>query len=260
VRETVTNSVSFDRAADYYDDTRGIPAEQQQRFTDLIVTGGGWTDASRVLEIGVGTGRIALPVSQQVGAVFGLDLSRQMMGKLIEKRHNEPVRLTQGDATRLPFPPTCLDGAVATHVFHLIPDWRAAVEEIRRILTPGARFVSAWSRVDLYDLWNEMKERVEVNISHIGLDDKQEMFDFLAETGWQRLDSAEASYQRPMYLEAFAARITGRQHSWTWRVDDATLARAETEFRAILSERYGSLDQSVPVEASYGVDVFERPA
>lgn len=256
----MTNSVSFDQAADYYDATRGMPPEQHQRFADLIVTSGGCTPSSRVLEIGVGTGRVALPVARQVASVFGVDLSRQMLDKLIEKRQDEPVRLAQGDATRLPFAPSSFDGAVATHVFHLIPDWQAAIEEMRRVLKPGARLVAAWSGVSLYNLWNEMRARIEgLDTSHVGLDDKQELFHYVDETGWQRLDSTRASYDRPMSLEAFATRITGRQHSWTWRHDDATLARAEAEFRVILRERYGSLDQTVPIESSYGVDVFQRP-
>src|SRR5262245_40719864 len=111
----VLNSIAFDRAADYYDETRGFPPGEEQTAAALISQTGGLTPASKVIEIGVGTGRIALPLARYVGAYFGVDISRPMMARLRAKQNGEPISLVEGDATRLPFASHSFDAAVAVH-------------------------------------------------------------------------------------------------------------------------------------------------
>ena len=56
-------TVSFDRAAGYYDATRGLPADVQEALTEVLaheLEGKG-----PCLEVGVGTGRIALPLHRR---------------------------------------------------------------------------------------------------------------------------------------------------------------------------------------------------
>jgi len=94
-------SVAFDRAAEYYDATRGLTPEALAETVAVLseeLAGRG-----RCLEIGVGTGRIGLPLYRSGVAMIGLDLSRPMMSKLIEKAAGDPFPLVQGTATRLPF-------------------------------------------------------------------------------------------------------------------------------------------------------------
>src|SRR3954468_5578760 len=110
-------SVAFDRAADYYDRTRGFPPGVERDVAALMARVGVLTAASRVLEIGVGTGRIALPLAPHVRAYVGIDLARAMMDRLHAKRAGEPIYLTQGDVTRLPFPNAAFDAVIAVHVF-----------------------------------------------------------------------------------------------------------------------------------------------
>ncbi|MBN2305526.1 MAG: class I SAM-dependent methyltransferase, partial [Anaerolineae bacterium] len=95
-------SVAFDRAADYYDETRGFPPDQQPPIAALIARAANLTRASRVIEVGIGTGRIALPLAEHVRAITGIDLARPMLNRLRAKRTAEPVHIAQGDITRLP--------------------------------------------------------------------------------------------------------------------------------------------------------------
>src|SRR5215472_17237807 len=53
--------VGFDRAASFYDATRGLPTGVPEQVRDQIVRRTGAGQNTRFLEIGVGTGRIALP-------------------------------------------------------------------------------------------------------------------------------------------------------------------------------------------------------
>ena len=140
----MTQSIAFDRAATYYDDTRGVPPGVDQDAAHTIVRAGKLTPTSRVLEIGVGTGRIALPLAEHVDTVYGLDLSRPMMLRLQTKQSDEPIYLVQGDATRLPFADHSFDAVVAVHVFHLIPNWQAVIAELGRVLKPSAPVLEAF--------------------------------------------------------------------------------------------------------------------
>src|SRR5207248_325125 len=74
-----------------------------------------------VLEIGIGTGRIAVPMVDKGSSIVGIDLSRPMLARLIEKTDRRP-RLAIADATRPPFRDAAFGAAYGVHVLHLIPN------------------------------------------------------------------------------------------------------------------------------------------
>jgi SAM-dependent methyltransferase len=145
--------VSFDRAAGYYDATRGYPAGVPERIRDAIVRVAGAGPGSRFLELGVGTGRIALPFISGGLDYTGVDLSLAMMAELRRKLADAPVapRLTCGDVMHLPLAGAAFDVVIAVHVLHLLDDWRQALREARRVLRPAGRMVlsqSGWNARD----------------------------------------------------------------------------------------------------------------
>ena len=78
------DSVIFDQAAGCYDRTRGLPPRIAARQTELLAAELAGT-AGPVLEIGVGTGRIAVPLAEAGFRVLGVDLSAPMLGVLAAK-------------------------------------------------------------------------------------------------------------------------------------------------------------------------------
>jgi SAM-dependent methyltransferase len=100
----------------------------------------------RVLDLGCGEGRhvIAAAACDGVDAV-GVDLSREDLATARERMRefgdNVPgmFALLAGDALRLPFPDDCFDAVICSEVLEHIPDWRAAVGEVYRVLKPGGR-------------------------------------------------------------------------------------------------------------------------
>jgi ubiquinone/menaquinone biosynthesis C-methylase UbiE len=133
-------SISFDRAADFYDATRGIPAEHVDPVMDILLAE--LAGRERCLEIGVGTGRIALPLHQRHVPLVGIDLSATMLGRLAANAGGRaPFPIAVADATGLPFADSSYDAVLASHVFHLIPGWRAAADEVLRVLRPAGRLI-----------------------------------------------------------------------------------------------------------------------
>ncbi len=85
------------------------------------------------VEIGVGTGRFAVPL----GIGMGVDLSREML-KLAEKRG---VRTVWGDAHHLPFEDETFDYALMMVTLCFVEDPEQAVREANRILKKGGILV-----------------------------------------------------------------------------------------------------------------------
>jgi SAM-dependent methyltransferase len=136
-------SVNFDRAAGYYDATRSLPAETMARLTELLA--GEISARQPCLEIGVGTGRFALPLAAAGVAIAGSDISGAMLGRLAANAGGRsPLPLIQADATRLPFAAGSFGSVLAVHVLHLIPDWRIAVDESVRALRPGGALIASF--------------------------------------------------------------------------------------------------------------------
>ena len=132
-------SYSFDRAVDFYDATRAYPSDVTDKITQSILDLTHATPATRIFELGIGTGRISAPLIARGLQVVGLDLSREMMNRLRAKFDGGQVGnlahtllLVQGDASALPFPDATFDAALAVHVFHVIAPWRRAIGELRR--------------------------------------------------------------------------------------------------------------------------------
>jgi SAM-dependent methyltransferase len=96
------------------------------------------------LELGIGTGRIALPLAQRGVRVHGIDLSEAMVAKLREKPGGEEIEVTIGD-----FATTRVEGSfsVAYLVFNTINNLTtqdaqvACFENAAAHLEPGGCFV-----------------------------------------------------------------------------------------------------------------------
>lgn len=99
----VAESTNFDRVASTYDSTRAIHAAELAGTTDLLSEVFGSGDEP-LLEIGVGTGALALPMVVRGAKVIGLDLSAAMLERLVDKAGGTGgPTLARADATTLPF-------------------------------------------------------------------------------------------------------------------------------------------------------------
>ena len=74
-------NVVFDRAAGYYDQTRGLAPAEADQLAAALWQALAVTPTTRVLEIGVGTGRIAGPLAQRGLSMAGIDTPKISMRK-----------------------------------------------------------------------------------------------------------------------------------------------------------------------------------
>ncbi len=119
--------LSFDRVATIYDETRGLPPRILSRVLGVLVDE---LRGKRVLEVGVGTGRFAVPLQKSGIDLVGIDISHAMVELGLAKGLRNVVF---ADAARLPFAARAFDVATSNHVLHLIADWRDVLREIARV-------------------------------------------------------------------------------------------------------------------------------
>ncbi len=107
-------------------------------------------DRARVLEYGVGTGRVALPMARRGQQVVGVDTSPQMLASLAADLRAEPpevrtrVRLVEGDAREVELHErfaaiTCPFNGFAHH--HDLEQLGAFLQRVQAHLQPGGVFV-----------------------------------------------------------------------------------------------------------------------
>ena len=102
----------------------------------------------RVLDVGCGTGRHACEVFRTLGAdVAGIDLNMEDLRKaaltlyLLDDTSDGSWIISKADATKLPFKDSSFDVVICSEVLEHIPDNRAAIAELVRVLKEGKKLV-----------------------------------------------------------------------------------------------------------------------
>ncbi len=106
---------------------------------------GGRIEGLRALEVGCGRGIGTEIIFERFGAreVHAFDVDPAMV-RLARARlaayPPERLRLDVGDVTAIREPDASFDAVFDFGIVHHVPDWRAAIAEVRRVLKPGGRF------------------------------------------------------------------------------------------------------------------------
>ena len=241
-----SGSTSFDRAAAYYDETRGLTDEAVREQTTLLASELRGHD--RALEIGVGTGQVALPLAEAGIPIVGLDLSEPMLRVLVDKARGVRFPLVTGDATRLPFADGSFGAGLARWVFHLIADWRVALEDVVRVVRPGGVLLfllgsyGTGPRAQVQDRFNRL---LGVTNEPVGImwGDVETLDAAMADLGASGRPLPVLTDVEAQPLTVFLDGIERNRYSWTWRVPPDDLARVAPEVRAWAEARFGPLDR-----------------
>lgn len=126
---------SFSRIARTYDETRG-GMDRGRRFARALAP---LLPDGPVVEIGVGTGLIALGLAELGRSVLGIDVSFEMISRAHE-RIGPGVAV--GDAHRMPVAEGSIAAAYTVWVLHLV-DTDTTMREIHRVLRPGGTYLAA---------------------------------------------------------------------------------------------------------------------
>ena len=246
--------MSFDRASSNYDATRGYPPAVATAIAEFIASTASLGPQQRLLEAGIGTGRLALPLTQHLKPIFGIDLSAGMMQQLRARQGSDAILLAQADGLALPFADSSFDAILIVHVLHLVDDPGRVLVEVQRVLRPGGMVLDG---CDSYRVRQQDPLVAAWQSQQSGQTDKrwqraQESFGL---AGW-RADGPALCYDyhisaRPRdYYEGLSMRAW----SSTWALTDAELARGLAAVSAAVDTHFGG-DWDAPYQQAHAFEL-----
>lgn len=258
--------ISFDRIASSYDTVRAHPRAVAEQIGSAIAELAG--PGAHVLELGVGTGRIAHPLAAAGCRVTGVDLSAEMLR--VARASGEaaqivrPLQVVRGDIAALPFADGAFDAALAVHVLHLVPDWRGALADAMRTLRPGGAFLLGRDWRDPLSCAGRLRGKLREVVMALRPDLKppaagaavpQVLARLGAPPEAEHVAAAWTSQESPA---AVLDEMAARSDAETWVLDDETLGAALAQLRAWAQSVYTDITVPEPVERRFVLSAFRK--
>jgi ubiquinone/menaquinone biosynthesis C-methylase UbiE len=121
-----------------------------------LIALGGRTEGLEVLDIGCGPGECVAGEIEDFGAglVTAIDFDPKMVQRASSRLadNGNRVNVVKGDVTDLPYENGVFDAVFNSAVLHHVPDWKAGLQEIARVLKVGGRLFSHDHDVASHDL------------------------------------------------------------------------------------------------------------
>jgi ArsR family transcriptional regulator len=160
---------------------------------------------ARVADVGTGSGRMLPLLSGRAAQVIAVDASPSMLDEARRAAGGAAVDLRLGDMSHLPLHDGEVDTAVVNMALHHVPEPRAALRELRRVLRPGGTLLvgdflphhEEWMRDRMADQWLGFAP--------------DELSDWLLDAGFEGVRIEPIHSSRAGALSVFVAQATRRE-------------------------------------------------
>lgn len=268
---------SFDRVAHLYDETRGIPPEAERQIGDGIAALlHEIAPRPHLLEVGIGTGRIAVPLAERGVRVTGIDISTKMLAILRGKRTDAirrgaslDIDVMIAEASRPPLRERSFEGALFVHILHLVPDPEATIRATLALVRPGGVMIEAgddWtnnirSRADAL-IWATLAELSGVPVQRArGPGSGAALFkDVLQHSRADVRSKTIATWPATVTGQHILDRLKRRDYSSAWKIPDDVMPALLESVTPKIAELFGGLERAIEYPRSVSMRYARLPA
>lgn len=259
---TTYSDMSFRSIAERYNVINSIPPQAQEQIGSAIVALA--AGHGRILDMGCGAGRIALPVARAGGRVVGIDLERAMLlqaaaatGETIQ------AAFVHGDITRLPLASAIFGVVLSINVLHLVPAWQNVLAEAVRVLQPGGLFIQGRDWLDPDSCAGILRAKLRETVMALapGLRPTAAaspavMANALTALGGSHdAEQIAARWAVDISPAALVDQMEQRAHNETWMLDEGLLREAVKQLRHWIAVEWDDPAQPLPVERRFVLTV-----
>jgi len=220
----MTRRVDFSNNAPIYDRRHGAVVS----YSDLakICDAAQLKAACRVLDIGAGTGRLSIPLSDRGYTVVALEPARGMREQLRIKAGDRAIETLLAEGSQVPLESASFDAVVVARLLYLTPDWKAILGEASRVLKPNGVLLHEWGNGDPGEEWVQIREKARALFEnagvvapfHPGARKESEIASYLAGAGFHVTARVDLGNGPLVTLREFLRRLVDGELSYIWEV------------------------------------------
>lgn len=257
----MSERVDFSANAAIYDRRHG--AAMPDHGVARLWAAAGCRPGMRMLDVGAGTGRVAIPLAREGARVVAVEPAAAMLKQLCEKDRDRLVRVLAAEGARLPFPSRCFDAVVIARLLYLTPDWCTILDEACRVLDAGGCLLHEWGNGEASEPWVMIREEARrlfedagvVAPFHPGVRSEADVDRHLATLRMPRVSDVPIGQGQVIPLREFVRRLVDGELSYIWNVPE----QARAECLPVLEqwcERMFDLETAIPIPRQLGWTIY----
>lgn len=261
----MTERVDFSGNAGVYDLRHGalLSDEAIQRLQEAA----GLHARALVLDVGAGTGRVAIPLAEHGCHVVAVEPSTAMLAQLRAKAFSVCVRGVVAEGARLPFPAGHFDAVVVARLLYLTPDWRVIVDEAYQVVAAGGRLLHEWGNGQADEEWVQIRDEARRLFEqagrhapfHPGARSEADVDRQIVSRGFIREAHLVLGSGPLVTLREFLRRLVSGELSYTWGVPEDMQAACLPRLEHWAAQRF-DLERTVPIPRQLGWMIYRRDA
>ncbi|UCG90409.1 MAG: class I SAM-dependent methyltransferase [Candidatus Heimdallarchaeota archaeon] len=254
----------FDWASSFYDYSRAIPEKLMIKTIETLLKKVKIHSDSKILEIGVGTGRVAIPLSRKLKKdTIGMDISEKMLQNCRKKTiSTDYLQLIVADGLFLPFSQNQFDIVLTCHVLHLLPNVFQFIEKMVPILVQQGYFINLEAYVNYhqtppFEIY--YGKLAEAGFHHNPRGDlvRRSLIIYLTKRGWNHIQYKIES-EREISLNDLVRFIRDRVFSHQRAISDDFHQRSLKHLYNEIEKNNLDLSKKVLAPATSRCNIFQR--